>query len=184
MVEKLKSEIQIIYSMVKIIIYKVLFRRAFRCNIKQKFGVNFKLSIINKGKISIGRTLHSRANTSLIADGGEIIIGNNVFFNNNVSITSINKVIIGDGTKIANNTVIVDHDHAHWTAGNGFISDEIIIGKNVWIGANAVILKGVQIGENSIIAAGSVVTCNVPEDVIAGGVPAKILKFRFPIAEN
>lgn len=52
----------------------------------------------------------------------------------------------------------------------------ITIGKNVWIGANATIVPGVTIGNGSIIAAGAVVTKNVPENVVAGGVPAKIIK--------
>ncbi len=52
----------------------------------------------------------------------------------------------------------------------------IHIGNKVWIGADAVITKGVTIGENSVIAAGAVVTHDVPENDIAGGVPAKIIK--------
>ncbi len=48
--------------------------------------------------------------------------------------------------------------------------------KNVWIGAGAIITKGVNIGDNSIIAAGAVVTHDVPNNVIAGGVPAKVIK--------
>ena len=52
----------------------------------------------------------------------------------------------------------------------------IVIGKNVWIGANATIVPGVTIGNGSIIAAGAVVTKDVPENVVVGGVPAKIIK--------
>ncbi|MDO4534475.1 MAG: DapH/DapD/GlmU-related protein [Clostridium perfringens] len=53
---------------------------------------------------------------------------------------------------------------------------KIIIGNNVWIGGNSTILPGVTIGDNSIIAAGSVVTSNVPKNVIVAGNPAKVLK--------
>lgn len=52
----------------------------------------------------------------------------------------------------------------------------IHIGKNVWIGANSTILSGVTIGDNSAITAGAVVTKDVPANVVAGGVPAKIIK--------
>ncbi len=52
----------------------------------------------------------------------------------------------------------------------------IHIGKRVWIGAGVVITKGVTIGDNSVIAAGAVVTHDIPANVVAGGVPARILR--------
>lgn len=55
----------------------------------------------------------------------------------------------------------------------------ISIGHDVWIGANAIILDGVDVGNGAVIAAGSVVTKNVPAYAIVGGVPAKVLKYRF-----
>lgn len=48
-----------------------------------------------------------------------------------------------------------------------------------WIGANAVILKGVCIGRGSVVAAGAVVTINVPRYAIVGGVPARVIGYRF-----
>lgn len=53
---------------------------------------------------------------------------------------------------------------------------EVVIGKNVWIGNNVIILKESQVGDNSIVAAGAVVSGRFPENVIIGGVPAKILR--------
>ncbi|MBP7086410.1 MAG: transferase [Enterococcus sp.] len=52
----------------------------------------------------------------------------------------------------------------------------ISIGKNVWIGANATVLPGVRIGDGAIIAAGAVVSKDVEENTIVGGVPAKVMK--------
>jgi len=54
-----------------------------------------------------------------------------------------------------------------------------IIGNDVWIGANAIILQGVTIGDGAVIAAGAVVTKDVPPYAIVGGVPAKVIKYRF-----
>ncbi len=56
------------------------------------------------------------------------------------------------------------------------VSIPIKIGNHVWIGSNVTVLKGVEIGDGSIIAAGSLVNKNIPPGVLAGGVPAKILK--------
>lgn len=53
------------------------------------------------------------------------------------------------------------------------------IGNDVWIGARAMILDGVNIGDGAVIAAGAVVTKDVPSYAIVGGVPAKVLKYRF-----
>ena len=50
------------------------------------------------------------------------------------------------------------------------------IGNNVWIGANCTVLAGVEIGDNSVIGAGSVVTKSIPKNVVAVGVPCKILR--------
>jgi acetyltransferase-like isoleucine patch superfamily enzyme len=59
-----------------------------------------------------------------------------------------------------------------------FVEKDIVIGNDVWLGSNSVITSGVKIGDGSVIAAGSVVTKDIPEYVIAGGIPAKPIKNR------
>ena len=56
----------------------------------------------------------------------------------------------------------------------------VVIGNDVWIGANATLLSGVQIGDGAVIGAGSVVIGNIPSYSIVAGVPARIIKYRFP----
>ncbi len=56
---------------------------------------------------------------------------------------------------------------------------EIVIGNDVWIGTGVTILSGVKIGNGAVIAAGAVVTKNIPDYAIAGGVPAKVIRYRF-----
>lgn len=62
-------------------------------------------------------------------------------------------------------------------------SNRIVIGNDVWIGARAIILDGVEIGNGSIIAAGAVVTKDVPAYAVVGGVPARVLRYRFSAEE-
>ncbi len=80
----------------------------------------------------------------------------------------------------------IDHISSYpykvWIMGEnqeGISKGDIIVENDVWIGFRSTILSGVHIGQGAIIAAGSVVTKDVPPYAIAGGVPAKIIRFRF-----
>jgi acetyltransferase-like isoleucine patch superfamily enzyme len=109
----------------------------------------------------------------------EIIIGDNVFTNNNVFICAANKIIIGSNTRIGQGIMITDFE-AHGTDPNkrnkvGEIG-MVEIGTNVWIGNNVTILKNSKIGKNPIVATGAVVSGEYPENTIIGGIPAKVIK--------
>lgn len=109
--------------------------------------------------------------------GKNITIGKNVFINSGCRFQDQGGIIIGDGALIGHNAVLATLNH-------GFAPEKrddlhpapIVMGKNVWIGANATILPGVTIGDGAIIAAGAVVTRDVPEDTVVGGVPATVIK--------
>ena len=112
-----------------------------------------------------------------------ISIGNKVSMNGTCITCRSTSVEIGDNTMIASNVIIVDSDfHAPWppedrTNNMGYERDSgVKIGANVWLGMNTIVLKGVSIGDNSIITAGSVVVEDIPANVVAGGVPARVVK--------
>ena len=63
-------------------------------------------------------------------------------------------------------------------AEQGHTNEKVMIGNDVWLGANAIITPGVTIGDHAIVASGAVVTKDVPAYAIAGGVPAKVIKYR------
>ena len=109
----------------------------------------------------------------------KIKIGNNIATNNNIMLCAANYIEIGDDTLIGQYVTIMDHE-AHGTMPEnrrkvGEIG-KVTIGKNCWIGNNVTILKNTEIGNNTIIATGAVVSGRFPENVIIGGVPAKIIK--------
>jgi len=113
---------------------------------------------------------------------GRIVVGDNVQLNG-VAITSRKSVEIGDGSLVAPNCIISDSDfHVIWPPKNRGHSDStsadrpVRIGRNVWLGLNVVVLKGVTIGDNSVIGAGSVVTGEIPPNVIAAGAPASVIR--------
>lgn len=109
--------------------------------------------------------------------GKNITIGKNVFLNMGCKFQDQGGICIGDGTLIGHNVVIATLNHAMAPQDRGtMIPAPVHIGKQVWIGSNATILPGVTIGDGAIVAAGAVVTRDVPENTIVGGVPARIIR--------
>lgn len=109
--------------------------------------------------------------------GKNITFGKNVFINSGCRFQDQGGIIIGDGTFIGHNVVLATLNHGLMPEDRGTTYPApIMIGKNVWIGANATVLQGVTIGDNAVIAAGAVVTKDVLENTIVGGVPAKVIK--------
>lgn len=133
---------------------------------------NVDISIGKNGFLTVTQYLISNGGLHIrVSDNARIIIGKHVFFNHNCSLTAKEAITIGDNAVIANNVVIIDHDHQFGSTGvtNGYTIAPVCIKKNVWIGANSVILKGVTIGEGAVIAAGSVVNKSVPAQELWGG---------------
>lgn len=109
--------------------------------------------------------------------GKNITIGKRVFINSGCRFQDQGGITIGDDTLIGHNVVLATLNHSIAPdRRKDMVPKPIIIGKNVWIGANATILPGVTIGDNSVVAAGAVVTKNVSKNTVVGGIPAKILK--------
>lgn len=104
-----------------------------------------------------------------------IVIGNNCGFSG-CSIVSNCNISIGNHVLCGANVIIGDRDDHEDIYSSE--SKPIIIGNNVWLGMNVTVMKGVTIGNNSIIGAGSIVTHNIPNNVIAVGIPAKVIKQR------
>lgn len=128
----------------------------------------------------LGKSENAFINPPFYCDyGSHIEAGRNFFANYNCTILDVAKVVIGDNCQLAPNVSI-------YTAGHPVHPDtrntayeygiEVTIGDNVWIGGNTVICPGVHIGSNTVIGAGSVVTNDIPEWVIAAGNPCKVIR--------
>ena len=112
-----------------------------------------------------------------------ITIGNNVGMSSTV-LWCHKKLVIGNNVKIGGNCILIDTDahdinyiNRRRPATDSGATSPIIIEDDAFIGTNCIILKGVTIGARSIIAAGSIVTKSIPADCIAGGNPAKVIKY-------
>ena len=109
--------------------------------------------------------------------GKNIKIGKNVFINSCCRFQDQGGITIGNNVLIGHNTTIatLNHDFNPLKRGN-LTPQQVIIGDNVWIGADCTILPGVKIEDGAIIGAGSVVTKNVTKNCIFAGNPAKMIK--------
>ena len=116
--------------------------------------------------------------------GHHVHFGNSVYANFNLTLVDDTHIYVGDYTMLGPNVVIA-------TAGHPILPElrekayqynmPVHIGKNCWLGAGVIVLPGVTIGDNSVIGAGSVVTKDIPSDVVAVGNPCRVLR---PISEH
>ncbi len=108
---------------------------------------------------------------------GRIAIGDYALICPGVRISSAKQIIIEDNCMLANGVYITDADwHGIYDRVSLGRAVPVHLSKNVWVGDSAIICKGVRIGENSIIGAGAVVTETIPDNCIAAGNPAKVVK--------
>jgi len=145
--------------------------------------------IRNEGSLKIGKKFSSGPGLiiDVIGKNAKIEIGKNVMAYHNLHIGAIDSVIIGDRVLIASGVYITDHQHGSYSGNHQsspltppierpLVSSRVKIGDDVWIGERVSILPGVSIGKSVIIGAGAIVTKDLPDYVIAAGVPAKVIK--------
>lgn len=125
----------------------------FEPNFRCEFGYN----------ITIGNNFYANFDCVML-DGAAITIGNNVLLGPRVGLYTANHAL-----------------HYQERIAGGCYAKPITIGNNVWIGGGVNIMQGVTIGDNTVIGAGSVVTKSIPSNVIAAGVPCKVIR---PITDD
>lgn len=155
----------------KMLIYKISYRGKLSYNPYSKFSSSFQLRLFNKSTFKSGRNVVIRSGVKIRCNNsGQIMIKDDVGFNNNCLINCMESIFIGSHTIIGQDVKMYDHDHDYKIEGNrrytGFKTAPIIIGENVWIGSGCTILRGTTIGNNCVIAAGTVLKGNIPTDMI------------------
>ncbi len=154
-------------------------------NLCAKFN-NLLPEKINERQEIIRMLLGTEKNNFLIEQpfycdyGYNITIGENFYANHNLIILDPGKVEFGDNVFIGPNCAFYTPQHPldFETRNKGLeYAFPIRVGNNVWFGGNVVVLPGVTIGDNTVIGAGSVVTKDIPANVIAAGNPCKIIRY-------
>jgi len=123
--------------------------------------------------------------SSTVSHAPSVIIGNDCEFGNNVHITCINSIRIGNHLLTGSSVLITDNAHGDSSMDvvkcppkerTLYSKGPIVIGDNVWIADNVCILPNVTIGDGAIIASNSVVTKDVPPFCVVAGAPARVVK--------
>lgn len=140
--------------------------------IQRGFNIRFPARVIIGDHVKVGIDVEFSTELKI----GSLVIRDNAQINKNCFLDFTGDLSIGENTVISENVTIQTHSHGY-DPKSVPIGFPLIIGGNVWIGANSLILPSVnEIGEGAIIAAGSIVTKNVAPHTIVAGSPAKKIK--------
>lgn len=138
--------------------------------------------LLGDARIRLGDRVTLRRGV-VLAGHGTLTIGSHTTINDGCQISAFDAVHIGANCLFAPRVCVLDIDHRFDTRERplrqqGYRTAPVVIGDDVWLGANAVVLRGVRIGRGAIVGANSVVTHDVPDYAIVGGVPARVLRMR------
>jgi maltose O-acetyltransferase len=139
--------------------------------------------VVNHGRMLIGERVRldgSQAPLEIIAtSGGTLEIGERTFVNFGASIVAHEHITIGALCLIGPYCSVMDNSYHRLEPDRRYEappSEPVVIGDNVWLGLRTIVLPGVTIGDDAVIGAGSVVSHDVPPGVLAGGVPARVIR--------
>ncbi|WP_368895319.1 acyltransferase [Priestia megaterium] len=154
-----KKLIIILYNVIRMLFLKISHFKAIKLSVVQNIHPSTEIAV-GQGKLELSNSIFTRRNVSFRVESGTLKIGTS-FFNQGCSVTAMENISIGDGCLFGPNVVIVDHDH-NYSYGNKFrgqyyLTDDVIIGENVWVGANCTILRGTYLPDNCVVAANTVV---------------------------
>lgn len=138
--------------------------------------------ILGDARIRLGDRVTLRRGV-VLAGNGRLTIGSGTTINDGSQISAFDSVQIGADCLFAPRVCVLDIDHRFDSRERplkqqGYRTAPVVIGDDVWLGANVVVLRGVRIGRGVIVGANSVVTRDLPDFAIAAGAPARVLRMR------
>ena len=142
-----------------------------------------KLEIGRDATVRIGRWAWIGHDCKIRSHEGEVSIGAKTVMGQECTISSYQHVSIGRECIIADRVMLIDFDHGVTEVERpireqGIYKRDVRVGNNVWMGYGACVLRGVSVGDNSVIGTSAVVTRDLPENAVAAGVPARVVRMR------
>jgi acetyltransferase-like isoleucine patch superfamily enzyme len=144
-------------------------------------GVTFEIG--RGARVVLGRWSWIGHGTKIRAHEGEVHIGAKTVIGQECTISSFQLVSIGRECIVADRCMFIDFDHGvvdveRPIRQQGIYKRDVRVGHNVWIGYGACFLRGANVGDNAVIGTSTVVTKDIPDNAVAGGVPARVLRTR------
>jgi acetyltransferase-like isoleucine patch superfamily enzyme len=142
-----------------------------------------RLEIGRRAVLRIGRWAWVGHGCKIRVHEGEVEIGAKTVMGQECTISAYQHVSIGRECILADRVMLIDFDHGVTEVERpirlqGIYKRDVHVGHNVWIGYGACVLRGVRVGDNSIVGTNSVLTRDVAENAVVGGVPARVLRMR------
>ncbi len=164
---------------------RLIARRLGACG--RGFRIGFPATIKNPGSISVGDMVVIREHAWLnceVGDATTLSIGNQSYLGRFSHINALQSVVIEDEVMVSDRVHIADYQHAFHDLSRSIISQgltdpkPVLIRSGSWLGVGSVIMPGVTVGRGAIVGANAVVTRDVPDFAIVGGVPASLIGSR------
>ena len=142
-----------------------------------------RIEIGRGATVTLGRWSWLGRGCKIRAHEGEVSIGPRSVLGEECTISAYQHVSIGRECIIADRAMMIDFDHGvaeveRPIREQGIYKRDVRIGHNVWVGYGACFLRGVTVGNNCVIGTNSVVTKDVPDNAVVGGIPAKLIRMR------
>jgi acetyltransferase-like isoleucine patch superfamily enzyme len=142
-----------------------------------------RLELGRRTTLRIGRWAWIGHGCKIRVHEGEVSIGAKTVLGQECTISAYQNVSIGRECIIADRVMMIDFDHGTVEVERpirmqGIYKRDVRVGHNVWIGYGACVLRGVSIGDNCIVGTNAVVTRDVPDNAVVGGVPARLIRMR------
>jgi acetyltransferase-like isoleucine patch superfamily enzyme len=146
-------------------------------------GPGVKFEIGRSARVRLGRWSWIGHGCKIRVHEGELQVGAKSVLGQECTFSCYQRISIGRECIIADRAMMIDFDHGMVEVERpireqGIYKRDVRVGHNVWIGYGACILRGVTVGNNAVIGTGAVVTADVPDDAVVGGVPAKLIRMR------
>jgi acetyltransferase-like isoleucine patch superfamily enzyme len=146
-------------------------------------GPGVKFEIGPNARVRLGRWSWIGHGCKIRVHEGVLDIGAKTVFGQECTVSAFQHISIGRECILADRVMIIDFDHGMVEVERpireqGIYKRDVNIGHNVWVGYGACFLRGVTVGDNAVVGTSAVVTDDVPENAVVGGIPAKVIRMR------